>query len=89
MRFEFGALPQPSLPGPGPRLTAREREVLCLLTRGLTDPQIGEALCISTSTASRHVANIYQKLGVNTRAQATAFAYEHGLLPTTNAPDKP
>jgi non-specific serine/threonine protein kinase len=68
-------------------LTPREAEVLRLVAQGLTDPQIGEALFIATTTASRHVANIYQKLGVTSRAAATARAYERGLLrPPEQAP---
>ena len=85
--LELGAAPDPSVAESGPRLTPREREVLRLLSRGMTDAQIGEVLFISTSTASRHVANIYQKLGVNSRAEATAFAYEHRLLPVIDPPD--
>ena len=41
--------------------------------------EMGEQLFISPATAARHVANIYNKLGVDSRARATAFAFQHGL----------
>lgn len=61
-------------------LTAREVEVLRLLARGLTNPQIGQALTISPRTAQQHVRHIYEKIGVSTRAGATLFVAEHDLL---------
>ncbi len=61
-------------------LTARELEVLRLLAQGQSNRDIGEALFISQATAARHVANIYTKLDIGTRAQATAYAHEHGLI---------
>lgn len=61
-------------------LTPREREVLALLATGLTNRALGERLGIREKTVARHVANLYGKLGLSSRAAATAFAYEHGLL---------
>ncbi len=61
-------------------LTTRELEVLRLVAAGRTDREIGEALFISHRTAMRHVANIYTKLGVGTRAAATAYAHRTGLV---------
>jgi len=61
-------------------LSAREAEVLRLVAAGLTNRAIAEALTISERTVDRHVSNIYTKLEVSTRAAATAFAYEHGLV---------
>jgi ATP/maltotriose-dependent transcriptional regulator MalT len=61
-------------------LTERELEVLRLLAAGQSNSEIGEALFISPSTAARHVANIYNKLGVDSRAKATAYAHQHGLV---------
>jgi predicted ATPase/DNA-binding CsgD family transcriptional regulator len=60
-------------------LTPREVEVLRLLARRLTDPEIAEALYVSTRTASNHVANIRHKLGVANRRQAADFATQYGL----------
>jgi DNA-binding CsgD family transcriptional regulator len=62
-------------------LSSREQEVLAHLVRGRTNREIAEALVISPHTVRRHVENIFAKLGVNTRAAATAHAYEHGLVP--------
>jgi DNA-binding NarL/FixJ family response regulator len=61
-------------------LTARELEVLRLLAAGQSNQEIGDELFISRATAARHVANIYTKLDIGTRAQATAYAHEHGLI---------
>ena len=60
-------------------LTEREVEVLRLLAAGHSNREIGDLLFISPTTAARHVANIYTKLGVDSRAKATAFALQHGL----------
>jgi DNA-binding NarL/FixJ family response regulator len=60
-------------------LTAREQEVLALLAEGLTNAQLAEALFISERTANRHVSNIYLKLGVHNRTQATRAAVAAGL----------
>jgi HD-GYP domain-containing protein (c-di-GMP phosphodiesterase class II) len=60
-------------------LTDREVEVLGLLAHGFQIKQIGRRLSISTKTASRHVQNIYPKIGVSTRAAAAVFAMQHGL----------
>lgn len=61
-------------------LTEREREILALLVKGLLYKEIASQLNISTHTAKKHVINIYQKLHVNSRAQAMNLAYEKGLL---------
>jgi DNA-binding NarL/FixJ family response regulator len=60
-------------------LTAREAEVLRLVTAGHTDRQIAAALTLSEGTVGRHLANVYNKLGVSSRAAATAFALRRGL----------
>lgn len=60
-------------------LTRRELEVLGWIATGRTNRAIGETLSISEKTVARHVANIYAKLGLSSRAAATAYAYEHGL----------
>jgi ATP/maltotriose-dependent transcriptional regulator MalT len=61
-------------------LTDREREVLSLVAAGHTNRQISEQLIISQHTVGRHVQNIFAKLGVSSRAAATAYAYEHQLV---------
>jgi HD-GYP domain-containing protein (c-di-GMP phosphodiesterase class II) len=61
-------------------LTEREVEVVGLLARGLQTKQIARALEISAKTADRHIQNAYAKIGVSTRAAATLFAMEHGLI---------
>jgi HD-GYP domain-containing protein (c-di-GMP phosphodiesterase class II) len=61
-------------------LTEREAEVVANLARGLQTKQVARALGISVKTADRHVQNAYGKIGVSTRAAATLFAMEHGLV---------
>ena len=70
----------PSLPPVDFGLTTRELEVLRLVAAGRTDKEIGEALFISHRTAMRHVANIYNKLGVGSRAAAVSLAHRHALI---------
>ena len=60
-------------------LSPREREVLALVARGLTNRQIGDALFISPRTVNFHVTNLLAKLGLESRAAAAAFAVRHGL----------
>ena len=60
-------------------LTGREREVLALLTEGLSNEQIAERLSISEKTVRNHVSNLFDKLGVWTRAQAIVFAHSRGF----------
>jgi DNA-binding CsgD family transcriptional regulator len=61
-------------------LSAREREVLALVAAGKSNREIAAELVISQHTAARHVENIFTKLGVTSRAAATAYAYQHDLL---------
>jgi DNA-binding NarL/FixJ family response regulator len=61
-------------------LSEREREVLTHLASGETNREIAAVLGISPHTVRRHVEHIFTKIGVTSRAAATAHAYEHGLL---------
>jgi ATP/maltotriose-dependent transcriptional regulator MalT len=60
-------------------LTEREVEVLRLLAEGRTNKEIASELYLSAKTVSRHLSNIFTKIGVSSRAAATAFAYQHDL----------
>ncbi len=61
-------------------LTAREREVLLFLARGFTNKEIAGELYVSTNTVKRHLKSIFEKLGVSTRAAASAKAISIGLV---------
>ncbi|HEU0075168.1 MAG TPA: alpha/beta fold hydrolase [Dehalococcoidia bacterium] len=68
---------------PQVRLSARENEVLGLIARGLSNQLIADELVISLRTVERHINHIYEKIGVHSKAQATAYALQH--RPATNA----
>jgi NarL family two-component system response regulator LiaR len=70
-------------PKPGADLSARELEVLGLLTLGLSNGQIAIRLSISRNTVRHHVQNILGKLGVANRTEAVALALQHGLIAHT------
>jgi HD-GYP domain-containing protein (c-di-GMP phosphodiesterase class II) len=73
--------PRPPAPAVHPAgLTDREVEVLRLIARGRANKQVASVLGISAKTVGRHIEHIYAKAGVSTRAGATLFAMEHGLL---------
>ncbi len=69
----------PFQPSGGP-LTKRELEVLRLTAQGLSKPRVAKVLGISLNTVKRHVVNIFNKLGVNDRAQAAVWAARQGLI---------
>jgi HD-GYP domain-containing protein (c-di-GMP phosphodiesterase class II) len=62
-------------------LTPREVDVLRLVARGLSNKEIAKQLVISPKTAGNHIEHIYSKIGTSTRARASLFAMQHGLLP--------
>jgi NarL family two-component system response regulator LiaR len=67
-------------PIPGSELSQREREVLALMAKGLTNRQIAERLVASRSTANFHVSSVLGKLGAHSRTEAVAFALQHDLV---------
>lgn len=71
---------QASPPQPGGDLTVREREVLVLLTKGLSNKQIAKQLNRSQFTVRNHVSSIIEKLAASNRAEVAAVAVEYGLV---------
>jgi DNA-binding NarL/FixJ family response regulator len=78
---EFAA--RPAAPTPPPELaelTDREREVLTLMARGLSNAEITRELFVAETTVKTHVGHVLQKLRIRDRAQAVVIAYESGLV---------
>jgi HD-GYP domain-containing protein (c-di-GMP phosphodiesterase class II) len=67
-------------------LTQREVEVLVLLARGLSNKAIAAMLVVSPKTVGHHIEHIYRKIDCSTRAAASLFAMQHGLLPELEQP---
>ena len=76
LREHFPAAPR----RPAGGLTSRQVEVLALVATGRTNREIAEELVVSEHTVRRHLQNIFAKVGITSRAAATAFAYEHELV---------
>jgi DNA-binding NarL/FixJ family response regulator len=79
---EFARRPEPArvVPESLASLTEREREVLALIARGMSNDEIAEALVVSPATAKTHVSRVMGKLDARDRAQLVVIAYESGLV---------
>ena len=67
-------------------LTQREKEVLVLVAKGYNNVRVAESLSISEGTVKNHITNTYDKLGVKTRAEAVAWAWQHGMVKESQHP---
>jgi DNA-binding NarL/FixJ family response regulator len=79
VRSAAADVPQPAST-PVPELAEREREILTLLATGFDNVEIGRRLHLSASTVKQHVSRLFQKLGVENRVQAVAYAIRAGLV---------
>jgi DNA-binding NarL/FixJ family response regulator len=66
--------------GQAEELTAREREILAAVARGLSNKAISQELWVTEQTVKFHLTNVYRKLGVPSRTAAVRYAHEHGLV---------
>jgi DNA-binding NarL/FixJ family response regulator len=82
-----GALPASDSDHAALGLTQRELELLRLVASGATNSRLARQLFVTEQTVKFHLSNIYRKLGVANRTQASRFAYQHGLVPPAVAPD--
>ena len=69
-----------TLSGEAEELTRREREILRFVADGMTNARIGRELWVTEQTVKFHLSNIYRKLGVSNRTEASRFAYTNGLV---------
>jgi DNA-binding NarL/FixJ family response regulator len=83
---KFTRMPRPAPPKEVDGLTEREREILRLISTGLSNAEIGHELFISETTVKTHVTHILQKLGLRDRVQAVVLAYQTGMF--DRAPDE-
>ncbi|MCZ2248993.1 MAG: response regulator transcription factor [Bacteroidia bacterium] len=69
-------------------LTEREKQILRLIAEGLSNKDISRALLIAESTVENHIHKIYEKLKISNRSQATAYAFQNGMILSTNKNEK-
>lgn len=67
-------------------LSPREAQVLRLLAAGATNAEIAQTLCIAEGTVKNHISNLYQRLDLHSRAEATAWAWKHGYVDKNTLP---
>jgi len=72
--------PDPSAARALDELTAREREILAVVGRGLSNVEIADRLTLGESTVKTHIGRVFDKLDLRDRAQAVVIAYETGLV---------
>jgi DNA-binding NarL/FixJ family response regulator len=77
---EFAAVPGAGAVDPLAPLTPREREMVLLVARGLTNGEIADLLFVGETTVKSHVRSLLAKLGMTSRIQVVVFAYENGLV---------
>ena len=70
--------------GESPELTTRERQILSLLSVGLTNAAIAAKLHVSANTVASHLKHLFPKIGVHSRSQAVAYAMSHGIRPPSS-----
>jgi len=83
---QFSRLPRPAPPKELGDLSERERDVFRLISRGLSNAEIGQELFISETTVKTHVTHILAKLGLRDRVQAVVLAYQAGLVEAEQPP---
>jgi DNA-binding NarL/FixJ family response regulator len=85
---KFTRIPRPAPPRQVDELTERELDVFRLITRGLSNAEIGQQLHISDTTVKTHITHILQKLDLRDRVQAVVLAYETGLFDSDALPSR-
>ena len=86
---EFARTPRPTPPKELEELSKRERDVFRLISKGLSNAEIGQELYISETTVKKHVTHILAKLGLRDRVQAVVLAYQTGLFEAEPTPARP
>jgi DNA-binding NarL/FixJ family response regulator len=84
--FAAGSAPSVEIPEAAGQLTARELEILQLVAAGLSNSRIARQLWVAEQTVKFHLSNIYRKLGLANRTEASHYAHMHGLLGSSPQP---